>query len=587
MILVSVKNNDATGKERKIRLEKTKPRRDRMKKHNLWKRMSALVTIAALAASCAGCGGAKTAETTAAAATADKAAASAAAETEKTAESNGDTTAESGDSEVLKVAVQSLPATLDANAKVSNAGIQVYYNIYDTLIMRDSSADEPTFLPGLAESWEQINDLTWEFKLREGVQFHDGTTMDAEDVEYSMNRVINQEDASYATTHSYLLGNFEKFEAVDELTVRAYTTNPEPLIENLLSDPNVGISSKEYCENVGLDAASLMPATTGPYKVVSFDPSNSVVLERFDEYWGEKAPFERIEFKCVPEVISRITALQNGEVDFITNIPPDQEAMLESNPNVKLQGELMSMYHIYRMNMSHELMDDPNFRAALDYAIDRQALVDAIWLGKAEAATTYQFYEVGDELYLEEREGEITYDLEKAKELLAASDYAGETIQLYDTTDYYTYLDLTSQALIDMWKQIGVNAEYVEADDLSTFNKEDMTMRSWSNPLYYQDPMGVLDRHWMPGGEANLCGHFVTTDEYVEQYQIARYSTDVEERKEALNYIYDYFRSETPFIYLYKTYESVATSDRINYELPKNVRVNTLGFRAGEISVNK
>ena len=92
--------------------------------------------------------------------------------------------------------------TLDANAKVSNAGIQVYYNIYDTLIMRDSSADEPTFLPGLAESWEQINDLTWEFKLREGVQFHDGTTMDAEDVEYSMNRVINQEDASYATTHS-------------------------------------------------------------------------------------------------------------------------------------------------------------------------------------------------------------------------------------------------------------------------------------------------------------------------------------------------------------------------------------------------
>lgn len=152
MILVSVKNNDATGKERKIRLEKTKPRRDRMKKHNLWKRMSALVTIAALAASCAGCGGAKTAETTAAAATADKAAASAAAETEKTAESNGDNTAESGDSEVLKVAVQSLPATLDANAKVSNAGIQVYYNIYDTLIMRDSSADEPTFLPGLAES---------------------------------------------------------------------------------------------------------------------------------------------------------------------------------------------------------------------------------------------------------------------------------------------------------------------------------------------------------------------------------------------------------------------------------------------------
>ena len=244
------------------------------------------------------------------------------------------------------------------------------------------------------------------------------------------------------------------------------------------------------------------------------------------------------------------------------------------------------MYHIYRFNMSHELTNDANFRAALDYAIDREALVQSIWLGKAEAATTYQFEQCGD-LYFAERENEITYDVEKAKELLEASDYNGETIQLYDTSDYYTYLDLASQAIIDMWKQIGVNAEYVEADDLSSFDKADMTLRSWSNPLYYQDPMGVLDRHWIPGGEANKCGHFVTTDEYVATYQIARYSTDIEARKEALNEIYDYFRSETPFLYLYKPYESVAFSNNISYETPKNARANTLGFRAGEISVNQ
>ena len=558
-----------------------------MKKTHLLKRISTLAAMTALAVSCIGCNGTETAATEATVKTEASSAVTAGTESETKKETEAAAAKENGEKEVLKVAVQSMPSTLDANASVSNSGIQFYYNIYDTLIMRDSSAETPTFLPGLAESWKQIDDLTWEFKLREGVKFHDGTTMNADDVVYSMNRVINQEDASYATSHSYLLGNFDRFEAVDDLTVRAYTFNPEPLIENLLSDPNVGISSKEYCESVGLEAASLMPMTTGPYKVVSFDPGNTVVFERFDDYWGEKAPFEKIEFKRVAEVISRITALQNGEVDFITNIPPDQEILLTSNPDIQVHGQLMSMYHVYRLNMSHELMDDKNFRAALDYSIDRQALVDSIWLGKAEAATTYQFYEVGDELYLEEREGEITYDLEKAKELLAASDYNGETIQLYDTTDYYTYMDLASQALIDMWKQIGINAEYVEADDLSTFKKEEMTMRTWSNPLYYQDPMGVLDRHWMPGGEANKCGHFVTTEEYEAQYQIARYSSDLEERKEALNYIYDYFRSETPFLYLYKTYESVATSDEINYEIPHNVRVNTLGFRAGEISVNQ
>ena len=544
-----------------------------MKKKKLLTKIMALTTAVAMALGCAGCGNAESNDSN-----------SVVSNSGNVAGTQNVTVKE--DDGTLKVAVQSLPATLDANAKVSNAGIQVYYNIYDTLIMRDTSADEPTYLPGLAESWEQIDELTWEFKLREGVKFHDGTVMDAEDVCYSMNRVINDESPDYATVPSYLLANFEKFEAVDELTVRAYTYNNEPLIESLLSDPNVGISSKEYCESVGLDAASLAPITTAPYKVISFEPNQSVVLERFDEYWGEAAPFERIEMTVVSEVISRITALQNGEVDFITNIPPDQEAMLANNSSVTMVGDVLPMYHIYRFNMSHELTNDANFRAALDYAIDREALVQSIWLGKAEAATTYQFEQCGD-LYFAERENEITYDVEKAKELLEASDYNGETIQLYDTSDYYTYLDLASQAIIDMWKQIGVNAEYVEADDLSSFDKADMTLRSWSNPLYYQDPMGVLDRHWIPGGEANKCGHFVTTDEYVATYQIARYSTDIEARKEALNEIYDYFRSETPFLYLYKPYESVAFSNNISYETPKNARANTLGFRAGEISVNQ
>lgn len=545
-----------------------------MKKKGLLAKSLALVTSAAMVVGCVGCGSttessASTTETT----------------TTNAAEVQTEIVSEATD-KVLKVATATLPETLDANASVSNAGIQVYYNIYDTLIMRDTSADEPTFLPGLAVSWEQVDDLVWEFKLRENVKFHDGTTLDAEDVCYSMNRVINQEKADYLTAYSYLLSNFEKFEAVDDLTVRAYTKNTEPLIENLLSDPNVGISSKEYCESVGLDESGLAPMTTAPYKVVSFDPGHSVVLERFDEYWGEAAPFARIEITCIPEIISRITALQNGEVDFITNIPPDQETMLAGNTNVNIIGGVLPMYHVYRLNMTNELMDDANLRAALDYAIDRDTLVNTIWLGKAEAATGYQFEQCG-EYYLEGRENEIAYDLEKAKELIAASDYNGEVIQIYNQTDYYTYADLAAQAVMEMWKEIGVNAQLVEAESLSTFTNEEQTIRTWSNPLYYQDPMGVLERHWSPEGAQVNTGHFVATEEYTEQFKIARYSTDSEERKEALGNLFDYYRSETPFIYLYRPYESVAVSTTLNYKIPSNARAYTLGFRAGEISVNQ
>lgn len=484
----------------------------------------------------------------------------------------------------LKIGVQTLPNTLDANASVSNAGIQVYYNIYDTLIMRKPFSEKLEFVPGLAQEWKQIDELTWEIKLRSGVKFHDGSTMDAEDVAYSMNRVIKEEDPSYATTHSYLLSNFKSFEPVDDLTVRAYMFKPEPLFEHLLSDPNAGVTSKEYVEKVGIDEAALKPITTAAYKVTSFEPGKNVVLERFNDFWGEKAPFEKVTFTLIPEISSRITALKNKEVDFITNIPPDQEAVFQGSQNIRLVGDVFPMYHIYRFNMSNPIMDDANLRAALDYAIDREALAKSIWEGKAEAATAFQFEDYGEPLYIKDMQ-DIKYDPEKAKELIKASDYNGETIQIYNRSDYYTYADLAAQAVIDMWKQIGVKAELVEVDDLSTVPPADMELRTWSNPLYYDDPMGVIERHWAPVGEASNTGDFIPSQEYIKQFEIARYSMDIKERTNAIAELLKFFRAETPFIYLYKPYESLAMDSSIKYEIPNNLRAHTLSLRGGEITV--
>lgn len=506
---------------------------------------------------------------------------------ETTEESTDGETTENGEaSQTLDIGTQTLPSTLDANASVSNAGIQVYYNIYDTLIMRDTKAEETEFVPGLAEEWEQIEELTWEIKLRQDVQFHDGTTMDADDVAYSLNRVINEEDPSYATAHSYLLSNFAEFEVIDDLTIHAHTIKPEPLIEHLLSDPNAGITSKEYVEEVGIDQASVEPVTTAPYKVTSFDPESEVVLERFDEYWGEAAPFEQVSFKLIPEISSRMTALQNDEVDMILNVPADQEQVFEGNESVDLVGTVLPMYHIYRFNMSNPATDDKNLRAALDYAIDREAIVNSIWEGKAEPATSFQFEDYGEPLYFPELNN-IEYDPEKAKELLAESDYNGEMIEIYNQSDYYTYADLTAQAVIEMWGEIGVNAALVEVDSQSSAPDEDKELRTWSNPLYYQDPMGVIERHWAPEGEAATSGDFINNDEYKEQFEIARYSTDESERVSALEKLQEFYRAETPYIYLYKPYEAIAMDNSISYEIPMNVRAHTLGLRAGEIEMNE
>jgi peptide/nickel transport system substrate-binding protein len=484
----------------------------------------------------------------------------------------------------LRIGVQTLPDTLDANASVSNAGIQVYYNIYDTLIMRDTSSETLAFKPGLALEWLQTEETVWEIKLRPNVKFHDGTDMTAEDAAYSLNRVIAEEDPAYVTSHNYLLANFKNFEATGPLTLRAYTFRNEPLIEHLLSDPNVGVTSRSYVEKVGIDRAALAPVTTAPYKVTGFEPGQKVLLERFGDYWGEPAPFAKVSYTLIPEIASRITAMITGEVDMITNIPPDQDGIFEGNGSITLLGTVFPMYHIYCFVSSNPAVDDPKLRRALDLAIDRRAITDSLWEGKAEPAVAYQFKNYGDTLYMADKE-DIKYDPEEAGKLLAESDYNGESIQIYNVSNYYTYADLAAQAVIDMWKKIGVNGELVEVDTYGAIDRKKAGIRTWSNPLYYNDPMGVIERHWAPKGEAANQKEFLPTDEYVEQFETARYSANTGERVKALRWLLDYFRAETPFIYLYKPYESLAFSNGIDYKIPYNVRAHTIGLRGGEISL--
>ena len=196
----------------------------------------------------------------------------------------------------LRVGVQSFVTNVGAQSAESNAAAQVLYNIYDTLVMRQPDSGEQKIIPGLAESWEQQDDRTWIFHLRSGVQFHDGSILTAEDVAYSLNRVINQEDPLFSSVYAKFMYNFEPVEVVDDLTVKITTKQPDPLVLSLLSDPNTGITSKAYVESVGLEESILMPISTAPYQVTEFVPNEKLVLERFENYWGEQAPLEKITY---------------------------------------------------------------------------------------------------------------------------------------------------------------------------------------------------------------------------------------------------------------------------------------------------
>ena len=234
----------------------------------------------------------------------------------------------------LRVGVQNMAPWLDPGRDFSNVGSQFYFNAFDPLIGKDHAQAESVWQPGLATAWRRVSPTQMELTIRQGVKFHDGSTMTADDVVFSLDRIVNATFPPYTVRQRDTVPNLEKVEALDATTIRVTARRPEPLFETLLNTQQLMIVPKRYVQSLGaggntadnaaFEAFALKPVGTGPYRIVEFVPNQRLVYERFDEFWGERAPFHRVTIRRIPELSARITALKNDEVDLITNLPPDQ-----------------------------------------------------------------------------------------------------------------------------------------------------------------------------------------------------------------------------------------------------------------------
>jgi len=477
----------------------------------------------------------------------------------------------------LRIALPTQISNFDVQNQTGNDSAPMLYQVYDTLIERDLYAKPLQFKPGLATEWKQIEPTVWELKLRQGVKMHDGTIMDADDVAFSLNRVFHHEDPEFFATWGRWYYNFTDVEVIDPATVRIHTVKPEPLFEILMSSRQGGITSKEHYDTLGFAEASLHPVGTGPYKVTEFVAGDKVVMERFADFWGEVAPFDKLTFQKVSEVASRVTGLVNGEFDLITNIPPDQEKALAVD-GIKTAGAVPPLLHVWVINMSVGATQDPLVRKAMRYCTDHQALVDGLWAGKAKVPTTLQYPEVADfywpDLQLER------YDPVEARRLLAEAGYKGEPVIAQFTKSYYLYGDLAAQVIQQQWKECGINLELqqIEKYDYSVAN-----FRAWSNPLYYPDPMGVMDTHWSKASSMYQEKLWQPqSPEWDTTYEVARFSTDPEARKSAYRKLLELSDAESGWIQLYQPYELYAMRDGLSFSIPPNDRPYVLPLRAGE-----
>ena len=453
----------------------------------------------------------------------------------------------------IVIAVQSINDTHDPT-DTWNISIPILTNIYDQLVARDfgESGLDATAVSGLAESWNQISATEWEIKLKEGVKFHDGTEMTAEDVAFTL-----ASEERRAVDWGGMSNSIEKAEAVDDYTVMVTTKYTDAAFTAVLQSYLGKVLPKEYYLEVGQDDFGVNPIGTGPYQVSEFVPLDHITLVAFDEYWGGKPPVNSITFKMVPELSSRIAGLITGEYDIACGIAPDQMQIIEAAPDVKIVGSMVDNFTALVFRADHEGKPEANqaFRQALLYALDRQELTDTLYQGLTEPPKGMQFRSFG-EYYNPEFEG-IEYDPNKAEELLVESGYAGEEIQIQFLKGYFPVFDQAMEYSQQTWTDLGVNIvlEPLESWTLFDYDVASLSSTSFSSDII--DPINLYNHYYSPDSWEVQSGVHTPSEEEMEIAETLVSSMDFDQRYEAFQELLKSFDEKAlviPFWYQYYAY---------------------------------
>ncbi len=293
----------------------------------------------------------------------------------------------------LIVGLSGAPTTLDPADHRSRTSETVIRNMFDGLVTRDT-------LSGVhmeaAESMNWVNDTTLEVKLRQGIKFHDGVEMTADDVVFTFDRIIQENKIEFPEPHTSprkgLIAPLVSVEKVDDYTVRMNFSAAWPPAMQLIVHQQ--IVPKHYIESVGTEGFVAAPIGIGPFKFDSAQPGlEEITLVRFDDYYGgapDLAPVgpacvAGVVFRVIPEASTRVAALLAGEVDIIQGVPPELIDTLAQLPNVQVKTAAGTQPKWVELNVNKPPFDDVNVRKALNYAVDKQLIIDELYGGRAVA----------------------------------------------------------------------------------------------------------------------------------------------------------------------------------------------------------
>jgi peptide/nickel transport system substrate-binding protein len=461
----------------------------------------------------------------------------------------------------LTIAPPADATTMDPGRSTQVLTVNYFANLYDTLTLWDASLK---LQPGLATAWKAVNDTTWEVTLRSDVKFHDGTPLTAEDVKATYER--NLLPGKTVVTAGF--ATIEAIQATTPTSLRIVTKKPDPLMPVRMAQMGGYIYPARFASDEGARELARKPIGSGAYKFVEWVKDDRLVMEVNRDWWGwggKPAAFQRVVWKPIPDDFARLSALQRGEVDIITNVPPDQMKI------VRTLTVPATRTVTFWINTTQPPLSDKRVRQALHYAMDVPSIVKNLYAGQGRPlsgglADTDFGYNAALTPY--------PYDPERAKKLLTEAGHGGGfEVTLYAGSGTMVNDKQLLEALADMWSKVGVRArvQMMEMAQRQKMNNErtlpphGLMLINPQSTLLDADgslwrlfhPSGFGGKYWI-GSQPGQRFH-----DLMEQ---ARYTLDSKARRALYTEATQIIHDEKPWLELFQEVVIYGVSQRVSFK---------------------
>ena len=457
--------------------------------------------------------------------------------------------------------------TMDPGRSTQVLTVNYFINLYDTLTRWDTALQ---LQPGLATSWKNVNETTWEFTLRPGVRFHDGAPLTTEDVKATLER--NLVPGKTVVTPGFT--TIEAVQIASTTVIRIITKKADPLIPVRMAQMGSQILPARLTTDEGVKELARRPVGTGAYRFVEWVKDERLVMEANRDWWGweGKAPaVERVVWKPIPDEFPRIVALEKGEVDIITNVPPDRMKGIADGRGTRIVTVPASRFVVLSMNTMQPPLSDKRVRQAMTYALDVPAIIKNLYAGMGKpfsggVADTDFGYNSALKPY--------PYDPAKAKALLAQAGYAnGIDVIVHSGLGTMVNDKALIETVVDMWNRVGIrgriemmemgarqrmlNDRAVPPSGLLLGNPQSTLLDADGSLWRIFHPSGFNGKYWV-GSQPGQRFH-----DLMEQ---ARYSLDPKKRKALYAEATALIHEEKPWVELFQEVVVYGTSRRVAFK---------------------